>query len=61
MRLDAVVALIIVVLLAVAFTWISLLSHNRVLLGLAWLVVVLVAFFSYFERKPEEGPSQEHV
>ncbi|MFB6491238.1 MAG: hypothetical protein TU35_008415 [Thermoproteus sp. AZ2] len=59
MRLDAVIALIIAVLLAVAFTWISLLSHDKVLLGLAWLVVALVAFFGYFERRSE--PSQEHV
>lgn len=54
MGLDKIAALVAVLLLAIAFTWIALISRNFVLLALAWFVVVLVAGLGLYEERSDE-------
>ncbi len=51
MKLDKIAALLVVLLLALAFTWIALISRDFVLLALAWFVVLLVAGLGVYEER----------
>ncbi len=51
MKLDNIAALAVTSLLAVAFTWIALISRDFVLLALAWFVVALVAGLGLYDER----------
>ncbi|AEA11828.1 MAG: hypothetical protein ACP5I3_10055 [Thermoproteus sp.] len=55
LKLDKIIALAISLFLALAFTWIALVSRDFVLLALAWFVVLLVAGLGVFEERTEGG------
>jgi len=52
---DEIAAILISILLALAFTWIALLSRDHVLLALAWFVALLVAGLSILEERTSGG------
>ncbi|MGC8583887.1 MAG: hypothetical protein ACP5MH_09175 [Thermoproteus sp.] len=55
LKLDKIIALAISLFLALAFTWIALVSRDFVLLALAWFVVLLVAGLGVFEERAKGG------